>query len=323
MAVAVGDPLAEQRLGALAGQLTGVLGQLVPRALQFVVDFVPRRGEDLLRFRFRRGDQLALLALALGFGALADRAQLVLDLREARLDVGRELVGFRATLARFRGCAANLLAPRGKGVLHRSADQPAEETEEDQHVGELEDPAGDAEIGLRRLVAFAVRFARMRDFVRGFFAAVRHIVRVLLREERCDGKQENEEEEQLARHHTALPRIRSAASRASDSDSRTIVSRAAWTSASRCLSASLTIAFASVLVFSIIVWRCAAASPRACSRSCAASRLALWRRASISDVAAVKRASASSCRRSAVFVSVSRASSTSLMGFRKNLRTIR
>src|SRR6185369_11888274 len=105
--VFVVDLLAQERLGARAGELTGVLGQLMAGALQLVVDFVAGGGEDLLRLRFSRGDQLALLALALRLGTLANGAQLVFDLPEARLDVGRQLVGFLAACASLVGRAAN------------------------------------------------------------------------------------------------------------------------------------------------------------------------------------------------------------------------
>ena len=113
------------------------------------------------------------------------------------------------------------------------------------------------------------------------------------------------------RIQTALPRIRSAARRASDSDSRTIFSRATATSRAE---AARRLRRRSAVPRR---WSCRRpagdrrpASPRKRSRNCAASRLAACSCASVCAVASLKRASASSYSFSADRVSVSRASRT-------------
>src|SRR4051812_24030800 len=68
--VRVGDRLAKQLLRAVRGELPGVLGELLPRVLDAVVHLAARRLQNLLCLGFRRRDQLALLALAVGLRAL-------------------------------------------------------------------------------------------------------------------------------------------------------------------------------------------------------------------------------------------------------------
>src|SRR3954447_17461748 len=68
--VGVCDVLPQEGFRALRGQLSRVLRQLVTGVLETVVDFIAGGGEDLLRFRFGGGDQLALLPLSLLLGAL-------------------------------------------------------------------------------------------------------------------------------------------------------------------------------------------------------------------------------------------------------------
>src|SRR5688572_3445999 len=90
-----------------------------------------------------------------------------------------------------------------------------------------------------------------------------------------ESRDENDgHQSQKARHHTALPRIRSTARRASESDSPLIFSRASATSPLKVLSAAATMVFASAWVFSTLAARWAAASERYRSRTPAASRLA-------------------------------------------------
>src|SRR3954453_5417589 len=120
----------------------------MPRALQPVVDFVPRRLQNLLRLGFRGSDQLFLLLLAFSLRPLVNAADIVLDLREARLDVGRKLVRLRAARASFFGLALNLHAALVERFLDRTAERPSEDAEEEEHVRELQDPAGDAEVRL-------------------------------------------------------------------------------------------------------------------------------------------------------------------------------
>src|SRR6185436_7752081 len=122
-------------------------------------------------------------------------------------------------------------------------------------------PGGDAEVRRRRVLAFAVILGRMRGLVRFLLGAVRggtagRVGR--LREKRGRGEHEDDDQEKPA-DHTALPRRRSAARRASESDSRTIFSRASFTSCWRSASASETIVFASPLARSRTCWRCAPA----------------------------------------------------------------
>jgi hypothetical protein len=107
----------------------------------------------------------------------------------------------------------NRLRALGERFLHRAADEVHEHADEEQHVGELEDPARNAEVGLLGVTTTAGmgRLLGMRLFVRFGFSTVRGAGAggVVLREERRRDNQEKEEKQ--AAHQTGLPRMRSAA----------------------------------------------------------------------------------------------------------------
>src|SRR4051812_28985909 len=224
--IGLGDPLFEDRFGSFAGQLAGVLRQFVTRMLQAVVHFVARRLQDFLRFGFGSGDELALLTIALLLRALVNRFHFVLDLRQAILNVVRQMIGFRATIARFDRGGADRFGSRSERTADRTLQRPDQYAEEEEHVGELPDPHRKAE----KLQLAARAFAFMRALMRDLLGSVSHVVRLLrFLTGRGDRDQKNKDEEKRA-FHTGLPRMRSAAIRASDSDSVLMRSRAPSTS---------------------------------------------------------------------------------------------
>src|SRR5207244_1714430 len=121
---------------------------------------------------------------------------------------------------------------------------------------------------LRPFVRSTNVLTRMRNLGAYFLRAMRNVASLRRRRathNRRD-RQQQENQNRLA-HQTALPRIRSAARRASDSESRTIFSRAPATSRVSCVSASEINLSASAPVRSSSEERCADASERKRSRS--------------------------------------------------------
>src|SRR5438445_10448264 len=285
LAVGVGRLLAKELLRAFAGKLSGVLGELVACVLESIVDFSPRAAEYLLRLGFSGRDQLALLTLALHLRALADLPNFTLELCQARLDVGGHLIRFGAPFARLFRLVLHMLVARGQRVLERLADAVNQHAEERHHVHEFPDPRRDAE-EFGAFVLGAVLGIGTRSLGRCFLRAVRDRVwRLrLLPESGCAERDAQRSDE---RPHNGLPRIRSAARRASDSASRTILSRASFTSRLSRFSASAMSFLASAVVRSTSDCRCAPASDRNLSRSCAASRFASWSLCSILFVASL------------------------------------
>src|SRR5207247_1159637 len=154
-------------------------------------------------------------------------------------DIRGELVGFGAARARLFRFAAYFLVTFRERRLDRSGEEIPEYAEKQEHVHELEDPHGSAE-KLLGLVMLALAVLR-----------------------KCDHRHDQQQKQDGdTAHHTGLPRMRSAARRASDSDSFLIFSRASVVARARLASASLTKLFASRLVRSMTEPRCAAASAR-------------------------------------------------------------
>src|SRR5262249_43643234 len=128
---------------------------------------------------------------------------------------------------------------------------------------------------LRRFLLLAVLFAGGVALLHGGLRAVGRGIALLRRQQhgRNEEKQEDGEDETGA-HQTAHPRMRSAARRASDSASRTTLSRASFTSAARRADASATCCCACACVRETSSLRNVAASARNWSRRLPASRLA-------------------------------------------------
>src|SRR5712691_6199979 len=263
LAIGVGGLLAQELLGALAGQLAGILRQLMTGTLEAIVDLSPRALQNFLGFGLGGRNQFLFLALAFDFRPLANLSNFFLQVRQAGLNVGGQLIRFRAALACFLRLLLDAIVTCRQRELHRSADQPAEKGPERDHVGQLPDPRRKPE-ELRTFVRPTEVLARMRSFGTDFFGPVRNCVRRLRLRFLCDRDRRDEYHQQRddRQPHSGLPRMRSAARRASDSASRTIFSRTSFTSRFRRASASEISVLASLVVRSTSDARCVPASAR-------------------------------------------------------------